>query len=479
MTKEEYEKLLQSDYWKGFSYSLIKERDFTCEDCGRQFYNQRNKLQVHHLVYRDINPWSYKPEEMVVLCEECHKKRHGFLQEDHKEDNTTQTQDTFGDYTKTYSYNSDVKEERIHHSSSKSETNRRANPIGMSDRDYANNGTPFHKQSRKGNKWMNVFYAAFLSFLLSFGVYSLQKHNNDKEKLHEAPITNAVIKEEVFIDDAPTEDPTSIVSSENKTKLHEAQTTNTGKRDKVIIDDTPEEAPARIVPSEKRTEVVEQKQSAPLTQPEREKTVSELLDERTHANAVRRAGEVGVSTEGTTTEILDRINHANTVRRAKEVGVSAEGTTTEILDRINHANTVRRAKEVGVSAEGTTTEILDRINHANTVRRAKEVGVSVEGTTTEILDRINHANTVRRAKEVGVSAEGTTTEILDRINHANTVRRAKEVGVSVEGTTTEILDRINHANTVRRAKELGVSTEGTTTEILDRITRKNLERLNY
>ena len=79
MTKEEYEKLLRSDYWKGFSYSIIKERNFTCEDCGRRFYNQRNKLQVHHLVYRDINPWSYKPEEMVVLCEDCHKKRHNIL----------------------------------------------------------------------------------------------------------------------------------------------------------------------------------------------------------------------------------------------------------------------------------------------------------------------------------------------------------------------------------------------------------------
>ena len=25
MTREEYEKLLQSDYWKGYSYSLIKD----------------------------------------------------------------------------------------------------------------------------------------------------------------------------------------------------------------------------------------------------------------------------------------------------------------------------------------------------------------------------------------------------------------------------------------------------------------------
>lgn len=77
MTKEEYHRLLQSDYWKGYSYSIIKERNFTCEDCGAQFPGERNKLQVHHLVYRDIMPWSYKPEELLVLCESCHKKRHG------------------------------------------------------------------------------------------------------------------------------------------------------------------------------------------------------------------------------------------------------------------------------------------------------------------------------------------------------------------------------------------------------------------
>ena len=79
MNREEYERLLQSDYWKGYSYSLIKERNFTCQDCGRRFENERNKLQVHHLVYRDANPWSYKPEELIVLCEECHKKRHGII----------------------------------------------------------------------------------------------------------------------------------------------------------------------------------------------------------------------------------------------------------------------------------------------------------------------------------------------------------------------------------------------------------------
>ena len=95
MTKEEYERLLQSDYWKGYSYSLIKERNFTCEDCGRRFENERNKLQVHHLVYRDVNPWSYKPEELIVLCEECHKKRHGIVTDPEPAYDSTDTEENW------------------------------------------------------------------------------------------------------------------------------------------------------------------------------------------------------------------------------------------------------------------------------------------------------------------------------------------------------------------------------------------------
>lgn len=117
MTKEEYKDLLNSDYWKGYSYSLIKERNFTCEDCGRTFYNERNKLQVHHLLYRDVNPWSYKPEELVVLCEECHKKRHGIEDDTIKEtdanesskyqsdsENTRSQEEDYTDKKKNYYY---------------------------------------------------------------------------------------------------------------------------------------------------------------------------------------------------------------------------------------------------------------------------------------------------------------------------------------------------------------------------------------
>lgn len=335
MTKEEYEKLLQSDYWKGFSYSLIKERNFTCEDCGRTFYNQRNKLQVHHLVYRDINPWSYKPEEMVVLCEECHKRRHGFLLEDRQEEKTTQTKDTFGDYTKTYSYSTDAKEERMHNS-------------------------PTPKQARKGNKRKNVFYAVIICLFLSLGVFSLQKYDNDNNKLQDTPTTNADKREEKLKNDTPTEAPTRTITSDNKPEVV--------KKKQTTPHDTHGEAPKRTDSSDNKPEVVEQEQTTPQPQPQREKTVSEILDERTHANVVRQAQQAGVSTEGTTSEILDRITHANVVRQAQRAGVSTEGTTSEILDRITHANVVRQAQRAGVSTEGTTSEILDRITRKNMER---------------------------------------------------------------------------------------------------------------
>ena len=80
MTKEEYKSLLNSDYWRGYSYAIVKERDWTCEDCGKKFKYQRNMLNVHHLTYHNDNkPWQYDKEELLLLCKDCHAKRHGKL----------------------------------------------------------------------------------------------------------------------------------------------------------------------------------------------------------------------------------------------------------------------------------------------------------------------------------------------------------------------------------------------------------------
>ena len=80
MTKEEYKSLLNSDYWRGYSYAIVKERDWTCEECGKKFQYQRNMLNVHHLTYHNDNkPWQYDKEELQLLCKDCHAKRHGKL----------------------------------------------------------------------------------------------------------------------------------------------------------------------------------------------------------------------------------------------------------------------------------------------------------------------------------------------------------------------------------------------------------------
>ena len=153
MTREEYEKLLQSDYWKGYSYSLIKERNFTCEDCGRSFPNMRHMLQVHHLVYRDANPWSYNPEELIVLCKECHQKRHGIYHEEEvvPEEETSDEKIDEQPYTNTYT----------------EELSKR----------YAYDNSP-----RKKRNW---FKFAVLAYVILYLLYLVMKDDSSEQKVQE------------------------------------------------------------------------------------------------------------------------------------------------------------------------------------------------------------------------------------------------------------------------------------------------------
>ena len=328
MTKEEYEKLLNSDYWKGYSYSLIKERNFTCEDCGRQFNNERNKLQVHHLVYRDVNPWSYKPEELIVLCEDCHKKRHGIYSEVGQTKYSGIAKDT------TTISSSDIEKE-------------------------------FDSSSNQhGHIKKNTTKYAILVALLLLGIWGISNIQispsvapTKEEEPRQAPLPEQTIS------------PIKAPSLPPKRTIVPQQG--------IVIPQTDDYSFAN-----------EEIEELPNRSGNNELSTMELIERRQHADMVRRAKRAGVSTEGTTMEILDRIQHADMVRRGKSAGVSTEGTTMEILDRIQHADMVRRAKRAGVSTEGTTMEILDRIHHADMVRRAKRAGVSTEGTTMEILDRI-------------------------------------------------------------------------------------------
>ena len=376
MTKEEYERLLQSDYWKGYSYSLIKERNFTCADCGRSFPNERNKLQVHHLVYRDINPWSYSPEEVVVLCKECHLRRHGLLPETEsiKEINTPETDG----YTRSYSsrYNTserDIKQEVLHR---------------------VPNNLPKRERS-----WKKLFIPACILAVILFFILPNEKKTNDNS------LSSDSSKEVITINQEKSRKASPVVVKQQTKTNKETSTSKISVQEDAISSELTEEPWETDMEAPSNLELSDQQSTA------------EVFDEQIHDNVVKQAQRAGLSTEGTTSEIIDRITHANIVKQAEKAGVSTEGSTSEIIDRINHASAVKQAQKAGVSADGTTTEILDRINHASVVKQAQKAGVSAEGTTAEILDRINHASVVKQAQRAGVSSEGTTSEIIDRISY--------------------------------------------------------------
>lgn len=64
--------------WSEYAYKLKEARGFQCEECGMRFVDGSGKyiektLQVHH---KDCNPLNTSLSNHIVLCVECHKKKH-------------------------------------------------------------------------------------------------------------------------------------------------------------------------------------------------------------------------------------------------------------------------------------------------------------------------------------------------------------------------------------------------------------------
>ena len=352
MTKEEYERLLKSDYWKGYSYSLIKERNFTCEDCGRSFYGERNKLQVHHLVYRDVNPWSYSPDEVVVLCEDCHKKRHGITTEAETEQNISYTQSPFGEYDKGYS-STDSNTERAFSLKNDALLN-------------TQNRSPYDIEPEPSRvfKFKYIIYGLllFLCIMIGQNVFFRQKSKISDRPSFENKNLPIGGKDDVV--SAQSEEVPLKADRPSRLKRDNKPTGNNTFKTSVDEDVLPVDVEPAATTKSTRTEPAlgETKDEAGQEAPMRELSTLEILKIRNHEDAVRRAKRAGVSTEGSTIEILERINHADVVKRAQRAGVSTEGSTIDILERINHADVVKRAKRLGVSTEGSTIDILERIN---------------------------------------------------------------------------------------------------------------------
>ena len=325
MTKNEYERLLKSDYWKGYSYSLIKERNFTCEDCGRRFYGERNKLHVHHLVYRDVNPWSYSPDEVVVLCEDCHKKRHGKATETDTGQTTSHTQSPFGEYDKGCSFSTESNTGSAF--SSKHEA-----PLNTENR------SPYdiEPEPSRGFKFKYIIYGLllFLCIMIGRDILFMQKPLTSDRPSYE----NKEIK---------IEGEDAVVSAHSEEIPMEADRPSQLKRDNkptgnnTTITSTDDVLPAKVELAATTKPTMESASVEPNNEieqetPKRELSTLEILERRNHEEVVRQARRAGVSTEGSTTEILERINHAEVVKQARRAGVSTEGSTTEILERITH-----------------------------------------------------------------------------------------------------------------------------------------------
>jgi len=275
MTKEEYEKLLQSDYWKGYSYSLIKERNFTCEDCGRSFPNMRNMLQVHHLVYRDANPWSYKPEELIVLCKECHQKRHGIYPDEEVilEEETTNEKVSELPYTNTYT------EE-------------------MSKR-YA-----YDKLPRNNRKW---FKYVVLGYVIIYLFYLVLKDDSKEQKAQE---TIVPIDASIFTDVVEKQDEMAVpVKAKKKsvTKKQEPKKKNSSaemvkplveQKQRIAID-SPMPSDMKIPQGGNMYDETNDKQNTTIELPKEEK---QMNTER------KRTKRIGVKSEKKASDIWEKVN---------------------------------------------------------------------------------------------------------------------------------------------------------------------------
>lgn len=71
MDKKEYRLLLKDPRWQAKRLEILDRDNNTCSVCGCD-----DNLQVHHRVYEDIAPWEYKDEDLVTMCDGCHKDQH-------------------------------------------------------------------------------------------------------------------------------------------------------------------------------------------------------------------------------------------------------------------------------------------------------------------------------------------------------------------------------------------------------------------
>lgn len=65
---------LKSHKWHMMKESIRERDNYTCSDCGKNMSNDLYNLHTHHLTYERLG--NEHPEDLVLLCADCHYKKH-------------------------------------------------------------------------------------------------------------------------------------------------------------------------------------------------------------------------------------------------------------------------------------------------------------------------------------------------------------------------------------------------------------------
>lgn len=66
-----YSEKLRDPRWQKKRLEIMERDGWRCVCCG----DDSSNLQIHHLVYRKLEPWGYPDYLYQTLCADCHKKR--------------------------------------------------------------------------------------------------------------------------------------------------------------------------------------------------------------------------------------------------------------------------------------------------------------------------------------------------------------------------------------------------------------------
>lgn len=79
MTSEEYKLLLKDRRWQMRRLYIFERDGWDCTNANCLTLN--DPLCVHHKRYCDgLAPWEYPDEDLITLCDTCHKAVHGIVE---------------------------------------------------------------------------------------------------------------------------------------------------------------------------------------------------------------------------------------------------------------------------------------------------------------------------------------------------------------------------------------------------------------